>query len=161
MGIGMTLQQVEGWEGQYARMLRWHERVGLAAREARYEDEMDFVLVLFQQALHLRDWIHDALPEARTDLEILFRDNVELGICRDIANGYKHMSLSRASVDQAFSIVFEYNPLSPAKGDMVVLAGGHKFELLDLAGRCVALWRNFVESKQLKPSSVAISNHDK
>lgn len=156
MGIGLTRQQVEGWEGQYERMLRWHERAHLAAAQGRFDDEMDFVLVFFQQSLSLRDWIHDALPTARNDLEALFRDNVELKVCRDIANGFKHMSLGRkASVDRAFSIVFEYNPRGTREGDMVVLAGGHQFELLELADRCASLWKAFVESKQLEPSSVA------
>ena len=156
MGIGLTRQQVEGWESQYERMLRWYDRACLAAREGRDADEMDFVLVFFQQALHIRDWIHEAVPEARTSLEALFRDNIELRICRDIANGYKHMSLThKPSVDGAFSIVFEYNPRGTREGDMVVLAGGHKFELLNLATRCVSLWRNFVESNGLQPSSVA------
>jgi hypothetical protein len=31
MGIGLTLQQVEGWRGQWARVLRWRERVVTAA----------------------------------------------------------------------------------------------------------------------------------
>lgn len=161
MGIGLTRQQVEGWEGQYERMLRWHERVRLAATEDRLEDEMDFVLVFFQQALSLRDWIQDARPEVRADLEALFRDHIELKICRDIANGFKHMSLShKASVDREFSIVFAYNPRGAREGDMVVLAGGHQIELLDLADRCLALWQNFVESRKLKPSSVALKASD-
>ncbi len=154
MGIGLTLQQVEGWEGQFSCMVRFYERACSAARNNRNEDEMDFVLVVFQQALHLRDWIKATCAGAEAPLEALFRDNVEMGICRDIANGFKHMELSRASVDGEFSIVFEYWPRDGREGDMVVLAGGHKFRLLELAGKCVVLWREFVRVNNLRPSGV-------
>ncbi len=158
MGIGLTLQQVEGWEGQYERMLRWYERACSASRQSNGQDEMDFVLVVLQQSLALRDWIHEACPERRAALELLFRDNLELRLCRDIANGFKHMALrKKPSVDGAFSIVFEYNPRGARKGDMVVLADGHKFKLLALAGKCVSSWCDFVEHQQLRPSGAAAS----
>ena len=155
MGIGLTLQQVQGWEGQFQRMERFLERARLAASQGHGDDEMDFTLVAFQQALALRDWVHEACPPVRKQLEQLFA-SVELGICRDIANGFKHMELrKKASVDPAFSIVFEYNPMLKAKGEMVVLAGAHKFPLLGLATSCVEQWRAFIEETQLRPSSVA------
>jgi hypothetical protein len=161
MGIGMTLQQVEGWEGQYERMLRSYQRATAAAGQNNGQDEMDFVLVLFEQSWTLRNWVHEVCPEARAALETLFRNNLELRLCRDIANGFKHMSLSRPSVDRAFSIVFEYNPRGGREGDMVVLAGnGHKFQFLELAGRCMALWREFVEREQLRRSSAAAPQKD-
>jgi hypothetical protein len=155
MGIGLTLQQVQGWEGQYERMLRWYDRSRLAHAENRGDDEMDFVLVFFQQSLAFRDWIHEALPSVRTDLEELFRNNLELRICRDIANGFKHMKIGKkASVDRAFSIVFEYMPRDGREGDMVVLAGGHSFKLYELANSCVSIWQGFINYNGLQPSSV-------
>jgi hypothetical protein len=137
-------------------MERFLNRARLAGSQGNGLDEMDFTLVLFQQALALRDWIHEARPEVRPQLEILFSSNVDMGLCRDIANGFKHMKLSRkASVDPAFSIVFEYNPSLVHKGEMVVLGGGHKFPLRELATTCVDRWRGFILQTQLKPSSVA------
>jgi hypothetical protein len=155
MGIGLTLQQVEGWEGQYERMQRWYERARTAAQGSDGQDEMDFVLVLFQHMWTLRDWIYEACPEARAALEALFRDNLELRLCRDIANGFKHMTLSKPSVDGAFSIVFEHNPRGRRLGNMVVLAGGHKFELLELASKGVSLWSQFIRLQKLRRSSAA------
>lgn len=155
MGIGLTLQQVQGWEGQFQRMERFLERAREAASQGRGVDEMDFTLVVFQQALALRDWVHEACPPVRAQLEQLFSANIELKLCRDIANGFKHMKLRKASVDPGFSIVFEYNPTLEGKGEMVVLAGGHKFVLLGLAAACVQQWHAFVEQTQLLPSGVA------
>jgi hypothetical protein len=44
MGIGLTLQQVEGWQGQYETMLRWRRRVVEAANGERFADELDCLL---------------------------------------------------------------------------------------------------------------------
>jgi hypothetical protein len=156
MGIGLTLQQVEGWEGQFERMERFLKRTYQARVQGNGSDEMDFALVLFQQSLALRDWIHIACPSVRKQLEELFESSVELKLCRDIANGFKHMKLSRkASIDNAFSIVFEYNPILVSKGEMVVLAGGYKFTLLAVATECVEQWRRFIIAVNLEPCGLA------
>jgi hypothetical protein len=152
MGIGLTLQRLEGWEGQFECMVRFYERACLAANEGRSTDEMDFTLVVFQQALSLRDWVQATCPSVQNLLAALFRDNVEMRLCRDIANGFKHMEITKPSIDKEFSIVFEYAPWG---GKMVVLGGGHQVGLLELAGQCVERWRAFIEANQLKPSSVA------
>jgi hypothetical protein len=56
MGIGQTLQQLEGWHGQYARMLRWQTRVVTAANADRPSpDELDFLLAFFESCFHLRE----------------------------------------------------------------------------------------------------------
>lgn len=154
MGIGLTLQQVEGWEGQFDRMVRFYDRACSAARQNNGEDEIDFSLVVFQQALSLRDWVKEACPSVSSQLENLFRDHLEMKFCRDLANGFKHMTIRSPSIDRSFSIVFEYNPRGGRKGDMVVLGDGHEFVLLELAGKCVDLWREFIETNQLLPSSV-------
>lgn len=155
MGIGATLQQVEGWEGQYECLLRWYDRTRIKAQENAPE-ETDFVLVVLQQSYALRDWIFHACPDARVALEKLFQTSLEMRICRDVANGFKHMTLSRnASVDRAFSIVFEHNPRGSRTGEMVVLAGGHRIELLDLAGRCVEAWREFIGNNRLRCTGLA------
>lgn len=149
MGVGATLQQIEGWEGQYERLLRWYDRACKVAQE-NGPGETDFVLVVLQQSHALRDWIFHGCPNHRVALDRLFQTSLEMRICRDVANGFKHMTLSRnASVDRAFSIVFEYNPRDGRSGEMVVLAAGHKIEMLDLAGRCVDGWREFIGSNRL------------
>jgi hypothetical protein len=153
MGIGITLQTVQGWEGQFARMERFLERAHAAESQGNGQDQIDFTLVTFQQALALRDWVHAACPAVRTRLEALFSSNVEMQLCRDIANGFKHMKLGKkASIDNAFSIVFEYNPALRSKGELVVLGAGNKFPLLGLASACVELWRRFIVQTALKPT---------
>ena len=83
-----------------------------------------------------------------TELEAFAAAHVEIGICRDIANGFKHHSITRASVDAEFAIVAEYIDRYP-HAEWTVLAGGHQFSLLSLSERAVQLWSEFLQSKGL------------
>ena len=88
MGIGLTLQQVEGWQGQYQRMLRWHGRAISSANGTPSADELAF----FESAHHLRDWLARTGTVSAADLDSFASAHVEIGICRDIANGFKRHS---------------------------------------------------------------------
>ena len=156
MGIGLTLQQLEGWRGQFSRMLRWRHRVVDAANGDRSVDELDFLLAFFESAHHLRDWLEETSTIQRMELDALIGAHAELGICRDIANGFKHHSISRPSVDAEFAIVNQY--VDPEwlgreyrfpNGEWTVLAGGHQFGLVELSELVVELWTTFLASKGL------------
>ena len=155
MGIGKTLQQVEGWQGQYERMLRWHKRANAAARSDVSPDELDFLLAFFESCFHLRDWLLAVGSTDQQSLEELFKSHDELRVCRDLANGFKHHSISRPSVDAQFSVVREYIPRNwPSahaypNGKWMVIAGGYQVGLRELAGRCVSIWQIFLASKGL------------
>lgn len=155
MGIGLTLQQVQGWQGQFSRMLRWRDRVLAAANSSVSPDELDFLLAFFDSAFHLRDWLASTEAIERQALDAFFEANVELGICRDIANGFKHHTITRQSVDGEFAIVNQYVPPRwPSQhkypnGEWTVLADGHQFSLAELADRVVELWSQFISSQGL------------
>lgn len=150
MGIGLTLQEVQGWQGQYARMVRWRDRVVAAANGDRSPDELDFLFASFESAFHLRDWLvkSDALSAATLDQ--FFAAHTEMRICRDIANGFKHYSISRPSVDAEFAVVNQYVPENwPSRykfpnGEWTVLAGGHQVGLVELAENVAGLWHAFL-----------------
>lgn len=156
VGIGLTLQQVEGWQGQYQRMLRWHRRVIAAANGEPSADEVDFLLAFFESAHHLRDWLVRTGAVSTADLESFASAHVEIGICRDIANGFKHHSISRSSVDAEFAIVRQYvdpidrgRPYRYPNGEWTVLAGGHQLSLVPLSETVVQLWSGFLRAKAL------------
>ena len=158
MGIGLTLQQLEGWQGQYESMLRWRNRVVEAANGEPSADELDFLLAFFQAAHHLRDWLDKTRAVQTSDTDAFIGAHAELGICRDIANGFKHHSITRPSVDAEFAIVNQY--VDPEwlgrkyrfpNGEWTVLANGHQFGLVELSERIVELWKAFLTSKGLSP----------
>jgi hypothetical protein len=157
MGIGLTLQQVQGWNGQYQSMLRWHRRVIYAANGEKSADEFDFLLAFFDASHRLRDWLEKTGTVTKADLDSFIGAHAELGICRDIANGFKHYSISRPSIDEEFAIVNQYvDPSDRGRryrfpnGEWTVLANGHQFGLVDMAEQIVNLWRSFLEGKQLR-----------
>lgn len=155
MGIGLTLQELEGWRGQYERMVRWHGRVITAANSKASPDELDYLLAFFESCFHLREWLLVTAATDQKSLEDLFLSKPELRVCRDLANGFKHHTISKPSVDAQFSVVNEYIPRNwPSahaypNGKWTVLAGGHQFGLVDLADQCVAVWQDFLRSKAL------------
>lgn len=162
MGIGLTLQQVEGWQGQFSRMVRWRDRVLVAANGQRSPDELDFLLAFFESALHLRDWLAATRAVEECALELFFKSNVELGICRDLANGFKHHTITRPSLDAQFAIVNQYVPPNwPSRhsypnGEWTVLADGRQFGLVELTERVVELWSRFVASQGLSLSEADV-----
>ena len=155
MGIGLTLQELEGWRGQYDRVVRWHGRVVAAANADPSPDELDFLFAFFESCFHLREWLLVTAAVDQKALEDLFLSKPELRVCRDLANGFKHHTISKPSIDAQFSVVNEYEPKNwPSahaypNGKWTVLAGGYQFGLVDFAGQCVSIWHDFLRSKTL------------
>lgn len=151
MGLLLTLQEAEGWHGQYRRMLRWRERISTIDAERSSAEQLDFLIAFFVACFHLRDWLKDSGLDAGR-LNALFRESVELRICRDIANGFKHSRLDREPFhDQAFSVVREHVPagwpsnLGHSNARWSIVAGDDKLDdLIELAGRCVSVWDAFL-----------------
>jgi len=152
MGLfaGLTLQEAEGWHGQYRRMLRWRDRVCAPDAGRSSADQLDFLIAFFVACFHLRDWLKDSGVDGER-LNSLFRANVELLVCRDIANGFKHSRLDREPFhDPVFSVVREHVPtgwpsnLGHANARWSVVAGDSKLDLVELAGRCVSIWDAFL-----------------
>lgn len=151
MGLLLTLQEAEGWRGQYRRMLRWRDRVCAIDAERSSADQLDFLIAFFVACFHLRDWLKDSGVDAEL-LNALFQANVELRVCRDIANGFKHSRLDREPFhDPTFSVVREYVPVSwpsnlgHANARWSIVAGDSKLDLVELAGRCITIWDGFLE----------------
>lgn len=155
MGVGATLQQLIGWKGQYRAVLRWHTRVLTAVNGEPSADEFDFLLAFFENCYHLRDWLLADGTVDKQALDTLFQTHIELQICRDLANGFKHHSINHASVDNEFSVLNEYVPKNwPSdhvypNGKWTIATGGYQFGLVELANRCVALWQQFLSSQGL------------
>lgn len=167
MGLGATFQELQGWRGHYALVARWHARVHAAANGEPSVDELDFLLTFFLYCFHLRDWLERSSVATRDELVALFKASPELRLCRDIANGFKHMTLSEPSVDAGFSIVNEYVPRNwPGayrypNGRWTICADNkkelHQFGLVELADRCFAIWSEFLSSKGLLEASCEIA----
>jgi hypothetical protein len=155
---GLTLQEVESWHGQYKRMLRWRDRICSIDNGRCANDQLDFLIAFFTACFHLRDWLKDT-GVGHESLNALFQANVEMRVCRDIANGFKHSRIDREPFyDSGLSVIREYVPsnwpsdLGHSNTRWSVVAGDDKLDLIELANRCVALWDAYL-SKTLCPWS--------
>lgn len=149
MGIGWSVHRNDGWQGQLARVRRWHQRV-LNAASTGSPDLQDFIFVFFQNCYHLREWLHSTSRIPKAEIDQLYSTTKELRLCRDICNGTKHLDLSNASVDAFFSIGYEYAPHEPG-GSRLFLIADDKYDLLELAGRCLRLLEQFTARDPIKP----------
>lgn len=85
-----------GWRVQYDRMRRWHERI----RSATKVDELyiDSVYAFFIFCFQLKDWIRadpSLAPEVADEAEQLIKSDFHMSLCADLANGLKHVSVTR------------------------------------------------------------------
>lgn len=164
MGIGGSIHKSKGWMAQWERARRWHLRLKVIGSQCRTdgntEDDWDFVYSFFQNCFCLRDWLEESGLVSKDDLNRLINSHIELGICRDICNGTKHFNIKFPSVDGEFSLLREYVPASdPAPRPHInqkwlLLAGNeqvgsHRFDIFDLADRCMNLWEAFLNDMRL------------
>ena len=137
-----------GWRGQYERLCRWRARLRQAAPDD-VEMLFDVVLAFFTSCYHLRDWLVQDEPSIRADLDQLFGASTPLRLSADIANIAKHFDLTRPPrAGRQLSFAREYVPCGKGwfgpDGRLVVLAGGEKIDVLDLAADCEEAWTDFL-----------------
>lgn len=129
---------------QFERIKRWHERFKEihSGREHTRESDyyQDVVYAFFQNCWSLKDWIINSgalSKEKIEEVEKFFHSNMDMKICRDIANGSKHLLIKEPSIDPNISIARREYSLS--------LGGTPKIEVVywieakDKEGRLITL----------------------
>jgi hypothetical protein len=82
---------------QWQRVLRWQQRLHAIVSE-HYDDGdavVDHALALLQNCFSMRDWLSSSLPSKGTEIQNLF-SSPSLRLCRDLANGSKHLAIRQA-----------------------------------------------------------------
>jgi len=159
MGIGSSLHTVFGWQGQYDRLLRWHQRIAeypvTKPSSPEADEYLDFVLAFFLNCFALKDWLRNANVVDGNEVDKFVHSDPDLQICRDICNGSKHYKITTPSIDDSFSIVREVVP-DPHFGEfaypgprLVIYAGENQHDILELAKSCIDAWRNFLQERGL------------
>jgi len=134
-----------GWQGQLARVQRWHWRL-VEADVSGSADLEDFAFAFFENCYHLREWIENTSATSTADLDSLFARSRVLRLCRDLCNGTKHLTITRASVDAGFSIGREYDPSRPSEYRLFIIADD-KYDLMELAHECLRQWEEFLKAQ--------------
>jgi len=147
----MYRNELEGWYGQYCRMLRWKDRVTSVYGDSEdAETIFDFAYAFFQNSYHLGDWLisDDVVPEE--EIETFRGSTSEMKLCRDICNTTKHKKYNQGfpSIDATPMTRREYDPFS---GDWHgwYLYSDKRRPIVDLISDCAEQWRAFLDSKDL------------
>jgi len=160
MGIEEILPSIhkhKGWKGQYQRMIRWFNKFK-NTNPGNFEtfdidEQHDVLYACFQNIFHLKDWLENNANIDKKIINKFINNNLEMRLCRDICNGTKHFELTMASVDNDFTITREFDPFHKVfnsdKYKVIILAGGHKYELKELAWNCIQLWDSFIERNHI------------
>jgi hypothetical protein len=147
------------WGEQYDRMNRWYARLF----ESKNVDErlVDDYYAFFTCCFHLKDWLKgDAAlnPKIGEAAESHVNRDPWLRLCADVANGAKHLVVSRTSrVDPnarlKTGVVFVAPPIATEKGerlDAVMLHADGKLHIaIMVAGSCLREWNNFFVAWEL------------
>lgn len=167
------------WEEQYARMIRSIQRVqpyydGLTGLDhydgsAVFPEFRDAVIHLFQDIFNLRDWLKNDSGVAVTnqDIDATCSNNPStypnLHIARDVANGSKHLTITRpsGSADTKVAGTGHVAVSFGAGGEMkstilkhsiaIELSPSNFVDALDVAKGCVAEWDTALQGWGLKP----------
>ncbi|MGH9921981.1 MAG: hypothetical protein ACRD38_04445 [Nitrososphaerales archaeon] len=86
----------------------------------------------------------------------------ELQVCRDLANGTKHLELDKPSrtkvfdwnkADMPWPVVRTYDPFSVASGypqeGLAILVDGEELECNEFIKKCIEKWEDFLEKEKL------------
>jgi hypothetical protein len=147
-----SIHTKDGWRGQYWRMIRWQELF----LKTNFEDildpnvhyQFDILYAFFQNAFFIRDWLIIDGNVSEAKVNDFIKNNIELGLCRDLCNGTKHYSISRPSVDGNFQILTEYNHFT-GEWPVTLISDFGKYDLKDLAKKTVSLWSKFINDNGL------------
>ena len=151
MGYGdLSAHKAGGWIAQADRVLRWHERLVSSCTNSAStpEERLDFLLAFCQNCYALRDWLEKDGAASKDQLDALMQSSQPLRVCRDIANGSKHLKVDWPSVDPIFLIRREYcGPEIPER--WFIIAGDDLVDTLALASQCVDAWQIFLQDHKL------------
>jgi hypothetical protein len=150
------------WEEQWKRVGRWFERFSNTARGRDHDRESDAyqdeAYAFFLNSFHLKDWLKNdpASSVAASDVEAFISRSPSLRLCADLANGSKHLTLTRPRVDaktrvgrRDFSLVLGGGRLPRIAAKYEVEAAGKKRDAFKLATECMHEWTSYLEAKGL------------
>jgi hypothetical protein len=127
---------------QWEQVKRWHARVQEAAPSGDGFDLRDYVIAYMGSLFAMRDWISQARPQLKNEVDQLFEGSQELRVLRDVVNDSKHMALSSRSSNGADSIFSEWSDEGPVL--TVPTTGGPNRRAVELADECYRQMERFV-----------------
>jgi len=152
------------WRIHWVALNRWCARLVQATKADNEisEDYLDYAHVFLMLCWHLGDWLIACNRMTRQELKDLTERNFELKVCRDIANGLKHLQLDRASVNGKLGLYRAYDHFGgeDGKGCEILAVSVYGIrnqkekinaDMLSLAEKLMTLWKNWLSERRLIP----------
>lgn len=86
---------------QYERMIRYYNKIK-QPKDGDHLAQLDNIYSFFQSAWHLKDWIKNDSAICFFNIEKIVEKKISLMKCADLANGSKHLELTRPRTNSKF-----------------------------------------------------------
>jgi hypothetical protein len=133
-----------------------------AGRPGGTDQALDTALSFFESVHHLKDWlVNDPLSGiSEATVESLIRQNPVLRICADLANGSKHLVLTRSRTGDVSTAITRndvmiYVGTGTAAHRFYVQSAKKEYDVRDIAEEAVAIWTKFLTSQGSRITSSA------
>lgn len=146
------------WREMYRRVRRWYTR--LSESDAIDDRRVDDFYAFFACCYHLKDWLKNDRSvdrSVRDAVERFINESSCLSLCADVANGAKHLVLSRPRVDPSARVeqvegAFQADAFQSDAfqvDQILIVAEGRTYDALQLADECVRTWDEFLKQGRL------------
>jgi len=140
---------------QFKRVQRWYELLKNIHTNMEYDQNSDYyqdvIYAFFQNCWHLKDWIINSKAIDPKTVYSFIDLNNDLKICRDLANGSKHLLITKPSVNSNMKINKHEYKISIAgnlKREMTYRIDGLPgVDIFTIATSCYYQWREFLISQ--------------
>ncbi len=143
----MNRDWLEGWKGQYKRIIRWSNRLNISIQNGDSDEIFDFTYAFFQSCYHLRDWLVADGVATKQEMNDFIESNIELQLCRDICNATKHLQYNKPSIEPKPRIGRELNYFGEISG--YYLYSNKRYPITELMYSCIKIWEIYLNSKGL------------
>lgn len=147
------------WVILWRMLKRWQQRIIKIENQntggVLSLDLVDYAHAFMVFCFAMRDWLIKTKQSQEAELANLFKNHIELKVCRDISNGLKHLVLDKPSISGELGIHREYDHFTERAVLKITFFGPNQkkydWEVLDFVNECMKIWEKFLSSKYLLP----------
>ena len=158
-----SAQYTINWQEYFRMMKRWYYRLrgekdllGL-----KVSDREDFFIAFFMICEHFKDRLIEEGIATKNEITELIAQYDELTLCREIANGFKHVKLNdtKKHKDVDTKVTVQKIQIAPLGGSSYLESflkinsparGIETYNTFGLVERCMNIWGKFLISKNLE-----------
>ncbi len=140
----------DNWKIQWKALLRWKWRIEYLgiANDKNIEDIIDYLHAFVLVCFHLKDYVDLSISEDLNKDSCMLFCFPEFLICRDIANGLKHLKLNKPSLSEKIGFYRAYDYTRDCHVIKVTFYSEKKqysYEHKEFIDRSILIWKKFLQ----------------